>query len=367
MPARKILLCATGLSPQIVTETVYALATGDTPWLPDEIHLVTTAEGARRAHLTLLSDAPGWFARLRTEYALPPMRFDADTIHIATNAAGSPLDDIRSGDDNEAAADFIAECIRALTADPDVELHVSLAGGRKTMGFYAGYALSLYGRAQDRLSHVLVSAPFETHREFYYPTRASQTLYLTDNRPIDSRDAAVTLAEIPFVRLRDGLPEALLAGRARFSETVAEAQRAIAAPTLALHPAQREIVADGQRLKLEPNVFTYYWLLATRAQNGLTGLHWSEPECSRAMLACYARLVGEFSGDYARKEASYQRFEPGTVEPLKSKLNKILVSALGKARARPYLLQLQDTLPGTRYRRVGLDLPSSAIQIDTPR
>jgi CRISPR-associated protein (TIGR02584 family) len=363
MPAKKILLCATGLSPQIVTETVYALAHASPAWLPDEIHLVTTAEGARRAQLTLLSDAPGWFARLCADYALPAIRFDADTIHVASGPDGAPLDDIRSREDNEAAADFIADCIRELTLDPLGELHVSLAGGRKTMGFYAGYALSLYGRAQDRLSHVLVSSPFETHREFYYPTRTSQTLYLPDNRPIDSRDAVVTLAEIPFVRLRKGLPEALLAGRARFSETVLEAQRAIAAPALTLMPARREVIADGQRIKLEPNVFTYYWLLATRAQSRLPGLHWSEPECSQALLASYARLVGEFAGGYARKEASYQRFDSSTVEPLKSKLNKILTDRLGKARAAPYLLQLLDRLPGTRYRRVGLDLPASAITV----
>jgi CRISPR-associated protein (TIGR02584 family) len=30
-----------------------------------------------------------------------------------------------------------------------------MPGERKTMGFYVGYALSLFGRAQDRLSHVI--------------------------------------------------------------------------------------------------------------------------------------------------------------------------------------------------------------------
>ena len=32
-------------------------------------------------------------------------------------------------------------------------MHVSIAGGRKTRGFLAGYTLSLLGRPQDRLSH----------------------------------------------------------------------------------------------------------------------------------------------------------------------------------------------------------------------
>ena len=49
---RKILLAVTGLSPQIVTETLYALAVGqETPWVPDDIQLITRCEGAERAWL----------------------------------------------------------------------------------------------------------------------------------------------------------------------------------------------------------------------------------------------------------------------------------------------------------------------------
>ncbi|MBL8259315.1 MAG: hypothetical protein JNM60_05860 [Candidatus Competibacteraceae bacterium] len=53
---RRILLCVAGLSPQIVTETVYALNApcAESRFVPTEIHLLTTAEGAERARLTLL-------------------------------------------------------------------------------------------------------------------------------------------------------------------------------------------------------------------------------------------------------------------------------------------------------------------------
>lgn len=53
--ARRILLAVTGLSPQLVTETPYAVAVaGEKSFRPSEIHLITTAEGAERARLTLL-------------------------------------------------------------------------------------------------------------------------------------------------------------------------------------------------------------------------------------------------------------------------------------------------------------------------
>ncbi|RMF79631.1 MAG: TIGR02584 family CRISPR-associated protein [Nitrospirae bacterium] len=219
---RRILLAVTGLTPQVVTETLYCLAVAqEPPWVPTEVHLVTTAEGAERARLTLLSEEPGWFHRLCADYRLGPIRFDEERVH--TIGAHGPVGDLRTVEDNERAADTITEWVRRLTADPESALHVSLAGGRKTMGFYAGYALSLFGRPQDRLSHVLVSAPYESHPEFYYPPPASRVIYTPEGRPVDAAGAEVALAEIPFVRLRHGLPEPLLEGRTTFSTTVAAA------------------------------------------------------------------------------------------------------------------------------------------------
>ncbi|MBP8284794.1 MAG: hypothetical protein KAX46_12935 [Chromatiaceae bacterium] len=47
---RRILLAVTGLTPQVVTETLYALACRTEPrWVPHEVHLITTALGADNA------------------------------------------------------------------------------------------------------------------------------------------------------------------------------------------------------------------------------------------------------------------------------------------------------------------------------
>ncbi|HMU17522.1 MAG TPA: CRISPR-associated ring nuclease Csm6, partial [Thauera aminoaromatica] len=222
---RRILLAVTGLSPQIVTETLHALAIGnDTPFIPTEIHLITTAEGADRARLALLSDRLGWFHRLRRDYALPEIAFDVDHIHILRAPSGALMHDIRSPADNLVCADFITEKVRELSADPDAALHVSIAGGRKTMGFFLGYALSLFGRPQDRLSHVLVSEPFENTWDFFYPTPYENIIETSGKKLVDARDARLSLAEIPFVSLRHGLPTALLDGSARFEETVGAAR-----------------------------------------------------------------------------------------------------------------------------------------------
>lgn len=202
----RILVAVTGLSPQVVTETLYALAVARTPaWIPDEIHLITTAIGAENARLNLLA-GEAWFHRLVADYQLPAIAFPAEHIHLLPGPDGEPLDDIRTPQQNTLAADFITETVRRLTETPESELHVSIAGGRKTMGYYLGYALSLYGRPQDRLSHVLVSEPYETNRAFYYPTPYDHPIHsLRGGKEItvDARHARVELADIPFVRLRE--------------------------------------------------------------------------------------------------------------------------------------------------------------------
>ena len=56
---RRILLAVTGLSPQVVTETLYALGVaagqgGADALMPTEVHLITTAQGAKIARTALL-------------------------------------------------------------------------------------------------------------------------------------------------------------------------------------------------------------------------------------------------------------------------------------------------------------------------
>lgn len=180
---------------------------------------------------------------LSQDYALPPIHFANETIHVLEDAGGAPLEDIRSPEDNRRAADGITGIIREFTADPDCALHVSIAGGRKTMGFFLGYALSLYGRPQDKLSHVLVSEPFESSLGFYYPTPTSRVLEMPGGRLVDSAKAQITLAELPFVSLRHGLPEGLLTGLASYNETVEAARHALAPAELQIDLATRRVRA----------------------------------------------------------------------------------------------------------------------------
>ena len=364
---RRLLLAVTGLTPQILTETLYALAVKQAPpFVPTEVRLITTELGAERAKRSLLHPKHGWFHRLRADYDLPPIAFGPEHIHVLKDAAGRPLADIRRPEDNERAADAITDVVRDLTGDDDCALHVSIAGGRKTMGFYLGYALSLYGREQDRLSHVLVNAPYESHPDFFYPTPRSVPIHTRepDSRPDDAQDAKVTLAEIPFVRLREGLNPALMEGTASFSAVVADAQRILPPLALTLDPARCTVTAGGESFRMKPAWFAVYWMLAERARLGKPGVHWSEDGIGQELLAYYGQVVNPASGEYEKAEQTYGRcLTAENFNPNKTHIKNELERHLGRRRAEAYLITARESIPGTRYRRFGLALPPDAIRI----
>ncbi|HMW16851.1 MAG TPA: CRISPR-associated ring nuclease Csm6 [Accumulibacter sp.] len=360
---RRILVAVTGLSPQIVTETLYALAVApaERAFVPTEIHLITTGNGAEKARLALLSNDPGWFHHLCRDYALPPIRFDAGTIHVLGAGDGVALDDIRSPEDNRRAADDITAVIREFTADPDCALHVSIAGGRKTMGFFLGYALSLHGRPQDRLSHVLVSEPFESSIGFYYPTPVSRTLEVAGGRLVDTAQARVTLAELPFVSLRHGLPEALLSGRASYNETVAAARHALAPKELVIDLANRRVCAASRTFILPPAELALLSVFARRAQRAEPPLPAPTKEApDEAWKTRYLNewrwIVGPFGDRNPTTRALREGMDGSYFSTHLSKLRKALRHELGPA-AGPYLISDGGTLP----RRYRLDLPAAAI------
>ncbi len=350
---RRILLCVTGLSPQIVTETLYALATlGQSRFIPTEVHLITTLEGAEQARLTLLSEEPGWFHRLRQDYGLPEIRFTLDSLHILRDAEGRPLRDIRQVTDNEAIADLITAQVRQLTADPECAVHASIAGGRKTMGFYLGYALSLFGRSQDRLSHVLVSSPFESNRDFFYPTPEERVIHTPDGRAVDASDAEVVLADIPFVRLRDGLQETLLEPGASFSAVVAQAQRNLAAPRLRLDLEQCQVRCGETEVALPPVDFACYAWLARRALTGRAGVCRNQISAADTaeFLAEYQALRGEMDQEIDRVRLALNGgMEPAYFDGRLTGIRKALMRALGTVGARPYLIYSDKKRPLSRY------------------
>jgi CRISPR-associated protein (TIGR02584 family) len=235
--AHRLLVAVAGSTPQVLTETLYALAKRpERPFVPDALKVFTTSEGGAQLARALLAEHQ--LARLCSTLGLPTGRiaFAQSDIEIFRGAGGAALEDLRNPADNIAAADHLVRRLAELTADPDCTVHASLAGGHKTMSFYLGHAMSLFGRVRDELSHVLVNEPFEAHPDFYFPPEPPVLLVLRDGRQVSTADARIQLVDVPFLRLGDLLDaearKLLQAESFSFAKTVDWAQIALDEPAI---------------------------------------------------------------------------------------------------------------------------------------
>ncbi|MBI5749403.1 MAG: TIGR02584 family CRISPR-associated protein [Nitrospinae bacterium] len=221
---REILIYVAGITPQIITETLYALHHKKPSIHPDEIFIITTITGKAKIEKSLLSE--GKLEAFYHEYAIKPV---SPNILLISNKRGDSLDDIKTDEDNEDVGNFIAMLIREKTKQKDTRLLCSIAGGRKTMSFYLGAALSLFGRPQDKLYHVLVTPEFESHPDFYWKPKKNTNLIVKDRegkiiKRLNTKKADIYLAELSFIRIGNKF---ILSGKKGFRELVLEGQKEI--------------------------------------------------------------------------------------------------------------------------------------------
>ena len=87
----RVLLALCGLSPQVVTETLYALAVERAPpFRPNRIEVLTTEEGRQRALLLLLDPDRGAFPAFCREFALGEIEAALDADAMAIRDSGGP-------------------------------------------------------------------------------------------------------------------------------------------------------------------------------------------------------------------------------------------------------------------------------------
>jgi CRISPR-associated protein Csx14 len=229
-PFKEVVVLVVGTTPQIITETIYGLLQRKPPIQPDEVFVITTSVSKAVVRERLLES--GRLEAFKAEYGLDKIELGNDHFIVVKDHSGNDIPDITNDIESAAMGDLITSFIRDLTDDQKVRLHCSIAGGRKTMSFYMGAALQLFGRPWDRLYHVLVSPEFESNQEFFYKPKRNKIIEsrLPDGstKKLSTRDAEIHLAELPFIRLRDKLS---LQGKS-FQELVEEGQKKIDTATI---------------------------------------------------------------------------------------------------------------------------------------
>ena len=371
---KHVLVALSGLSPQIVTETLYGLMVESRDPVPiREVHVLTTARG-RDVGLRALLGRKGWFRRFCRDYGFTEIRFPEENFHVLGGPEG--LDDIRSGGENSRVAEEIVSFIREMTRDHGTALHCSAAGGRKTMGIYLASALQLYGRPQDTLSHVLVSEDFESCPEFFYKPPRNRRIFVTGRdgrrRRLETKNARIELARIPFVRLRQYLPsgEDLL-----FHEIVRLAQDGIEScpnQVLRIDLPGRAIRYGERRISMPPVELAFYGLFTARKRactwkrscadcDGcyLTPADFRRTEVSGYLRAAYEKIHGPGSCRTDRFDRELRRLRRDYVHERVSRINRVLRKALpSNALA---LLRVRNT--GTRRSaRYGINQDKALIR-----
>ena len=231
---KRVLLAVCGLTPQIITETLYALHCEGR--LPQRVVVLTTRAGRERC-LNTLFGGPGMLHRFFDDYGIAPSVCRFGREDILTPAP--PADDIATLEESEAFQTLCMEQTRLIAGEPDVTVDFSIAGGRKTMGASLALAAQCYAGAEDRLFHVLVSPAFESQPDFFYPPPGGVLLPRPAPRPpLDTREARVTLAMLPFARLRPWLPPHLLQ-QPQAPESLLASLDMAQAPVLRLNTKQR--------------------------------------------------------------------------------------------------------------------------------
>jgi CRISPR-associated protein (TIGR02584 family) len=374
-----ILLAVTGMSPAVLTETVWALAEEDPPVIPDRVVVVTTIGGGQAIERELLSPpdqrAPAMWQELRLAILGPDAAQQERLILEPARLVEAPnprtgqtdwLEDLRTPAENNATANFLLGELRRWTEIPGSRLVVSIAGGRKTMGALLYACVSLLGRETDRLTHVLVNDPFDDPRlrpKFYFPRQRQQQLQSPDGHPYQAAKARIDLADLPFVPFRNLFERDLVRKPASFSELVQRCRvkvQEIAKHTvrLRLTPSRRVITVNNQQVKLSALQCLLLLFLADNAKFARPA-----PAKYEAALEPLRAFADEVRGACVAEDGKDWRDEARLPQDFDGqRLRKLLDELKAKLRqAGPAAAALIPLLP--EKGRCTLDLPPEAIEI----
>lgn len=314
---REILIFVAGTTPQIITETIYGLIHQSPPIYPNKIYILTTQLGENIIKENLIDARI--FRGFCREFKLSEDILNEDSMIIVKDHKGNPLSDIKEEQDNESLGDFIANFIKDKAKDDKTRLHCSLAGGRKTMSFYIGSALQLFGRPWDKLYHVLVTPEFESNPDFYYKSKRDRMLK-KDGKTLHTKDAKIYLAELPFIRLSNKIS---LHGKG-FKELVEEGQREIdiatVQPQINVNLSERTVYVGDNLIEMVPVQLMIY---TTYLRQKIDHCKYPERTYCFDCTDCFPSIV-DLSSRPALEEMAKDYKQIYTIHPLKANdlLNK---------------------------------------------
>ena len=269
---RQILVAGMGTSPAVLTNAVWALAHQKKPIVPDEIVVFITKNGKTLLKKELFvggvwADMLKCLVREGVDVE-GKLMFGETSIRSIPDAKGNEIDDLRTGEDNLRAADFMLAQLRQYTEDSGVELHVSIAGGRKTMSALLFSCMTLLGREDDKVYHVLLPSEFEGGTEplFYFPKNGTKYKSRITGKTYQGAKMQSELFEVPFVRMRGWYQDKFKAIPPSYRTLISRVQEvappAIAYPEIEIDAWNGWVKVDGKLAPMSKPCFAMLLLLA---------------------------------------------------------------------------------------------------------
>ncbi len=319
---RNLLICVTGLTPQIVTETLFCLSYKEK--IPiDEIYVLTTKRGkevilGRDKHpSTPKTPLKEEIYNLCKKYKFKEPLFEENDTHIIVAKEETiELPDVRSDKDNILFPNRICEFLRMKSSDPDNVLYCSITGGRKSMSVHLANALSIFARENDRLIHVLTKE--ENEFKGFYPMNKKE-------------EKDLEIADIPFVRLRSLLSNEIKGKellKYNFDDIVKYTQGQVKAlaPTnkMIIDIERRELRFGNDSTILEPLEFIFYYYFVDskkRGDNNISVYTFLSDETKLRFIEYFSELFGN---DYYIKEKKWYKsgFSKDDFRVKRSKVNQ---------------------------------------------
>lgn len=216
---RIVLVMLVGMSPAVVTETLWALATrtDHEPVIPDKLVLITTSTGREGIEQKLLAGAGrrGQLARMSQRLAethqiqYPVGLFQSGQgLEILCPHDGESVEaDAHAKEELDSMGQKIFQAVQEYTSQPDTSVIFSISGGRKSMSHLGGTAMTLLARRQDYMCHVLVRPAWVERLTggdaFFFPGHDLENLDQRqgESRSVSQADIEIDLTDVPFLRI----------------------------------------------------------------------------------------------------------------------------------------------------------------------
>ncbi len=368
------LLAICGLSPKIITETLYTLHQQER--VVDEVRVLTTSEGKASCIARLFSANDGHFFKYLDEYDIDAssIDFSPKNVFAVKDEHGQEIFDIDTEWENEL---FLKECMEhsfELTSEPNSSVYFLISGGNKTMSACLSLAAQCYGRPQDRIFHVMATPEFDNCHDFYYPPKEPKQIEVErrDGKfaVMNTKDADVFLVPMPFFSLRDKLPVEMLRGpespQTLMLSVVKEEQE-----RLVIDLSQSKVTWMGREVDLPPRLIALYSFFANhKVDNGCDAEQCTCDDCflkfhdvsdGQELLTSLYKQTNSATQSGRLTKAGITDLKDDNFTSYKSSINAILSKNFGLKFSRKIMLTESAKKEG--YKAFGMKLQKDKIKI----